>query len=260
MISNERFESDNVSIDAAFLSDVGKREVNEDSLAVGLKDGTFYAMVADGLGGHGGGDIASETASEIINDNIASLRAMTPRSLDDLYERIDLKIIEKQSEEVKMKTTLALITVRNHRICASHIGDTRIYIFRNGDIDYISRDDSEAYLSAFLGDGTLDDIRKNPNRHILSAALGGGKIRSPDIYTTSLRSKTAVLICSDGFWEYVDEDDMLELLYKTSSSEEWLTEMMKLHNQRATEFCDNFSAICLRTDIIKGGAKCSIKA
>ncbi len=260
MIESKKFTLNTVNIDAAFLTDVGEREVNEDSIATDVKNDTFYAMVADGLGGHGGGDVASGVASELIKEKVAELRKINARTLDDVFEEIDLKIIEKQNAEIKMKTTLALITIRNRRICASHIGDTRIYFFRNGDIEYISCDDSEAYLSAFLGGGTLDDIRKNPNRHILCAALGGGKIRSPDTYITTLKDKTAVLICSDGFWEYIDEDDMLETLAKSKSSQEWLAEMMKMHKERASEFCDNFSAICLRTDIIKGGVKCSTKA
>ncbi len=246
LIKSERYEQNNIVFDISFISEQGGRPVNEDSLLIQHSDEHILLSVADGLGAHGGGDIASQTACEIIEKEYQKITKPNSKNICKLFQEVDDAIVDKQTDELKMKTTLACVLFRNKYIYAAHIGDTRIYTFKNDSKVYLTVDHSVAYEEVMKNHGTLDDIRTNPNRHILKAALGVGKIRPPDTFKQKIKTNLSMLICSDGFWEFVNEDEMLETLANTKTSHEWLEQMLKLHSEKVDNYNDNYSAICLR--------------
>ncbi|MCH5186431.1 MAG: serine/threonine-protein phosphatase [Oscillospiraceae bacterium] len=245
MINDEITEQKKFVFDIAYLSECGGRPVNEDSVAVECGQNDILILVADGLGAHGGGDIASKIAVDTAKKEYAETDRLTSKNIYEIFRKIDDAIVIKQTEEVKMKTTLSCVLFKNNRVYLAHLGDTRIYSFKFGKI-FFTADHSVAYEEVMKNKGTLNDIRKNSNRHILKAALGVGKIRPPDISKQRIKPNLSVLICSDGFWEYVNEDNMREALESTESSREWLEAMMKYHSEKTDEFNDNYSAVCVR--------------
>lgn len=246
MIRDEVIPQKGFIFDIACVSEKGGRAVNEDSFTICHNESSVLISIADGLGAHGGGDIASKIAVDIAKKEYMELSKTTSKNICNIFQKIDDAIVAEQTDTLKMKTTLSCVLCRNKRIYASHMGDTRIYIFKNNKEACITADHSVAYEEVMRNKGTLDDIRQNPNRHILRAALGVGKIRPPDMFKQKIKSDLSVMICSDGFWEYVSENDMLEALEKTKSSAEWLEAMLKCHSEKADKFNDNYSAICLR--------------
>lgn len=246
LIKDENFEQNNFAFEISYISEKGGRPVNEDSIVVEHNKESIVLSIADGLGAHGGGDVASKIASDIVKDEYIKLPRLKPKNIHNVFQTIDNAIVAEQTDDLKMKTTLACVLCRYKWIYAAHLGDTRIYTFKNNKETYLTVDHSVAYEEVMKNHGTLDDIRKNPNRHILKAALGVGKIRPPDIFKQKIRGDLSMLICSDGFWEYVNEDEMLEALTNTTTAHEWLEAMLKCHSEKADTFNDNYSAICLR--------------
>lgn len=246
LIKDEKFEQSGFAFEISYLSEQGGRPINEDSIVVQQTGENILLSVADGLGAHGGGDIASKIASDIAKEEYMKITKLKPKIIHNIFQTIDDAIVAEQTDDLKMKTTLACVLCRCKWIYAAHLGDTRIYTFKSDKETYLTVDHSVAYEEVMKNHGTLDDIRRNPNRHILKAALGVGKIRPPDIFKQKIRDNLSVLICSDGFWEYVNEDDMLEALTNTTTAHEWLEAMLKCHSEKADKFNDNYSAICLR--------------
>ena len=246
LIRDEKIEQGNFVFEISCLSERGGRPVNEDSVVIEHSDENILLSVADGLGAHGGGDIASGIAADTVKEEYMKITKPRAKIIHKIFRTADAAIVAGQTDELKMKTTLSCVLCRYKWIYAAHLGDTRIYTFKNDKGAYLTADHSVAYEEVMKNHGTLDDIRKNPNRHILKAALGVGRIRPPDMFRQKIRDNLSVLICSDGFWEYVREDEMLEALKNTSTAHGWLEAMLKCHSEKADAFNDNYSAICLR--------------
>ena len=246
LIRDEKIEQSKFAFEISYISEQGGRPVNEDSAVIEHSDENILLSIADGLGAHGGGDIASKIATNIVKEEYMKITKPKAKIIHNIFQSVDDAIVAEQTDELKMKTTLACVLCRYKWIYAAHLGDTRIYTFKNDKETYLTVDHSVAYEEVMKNHGTLDDIRKNPNRHILKAALGVGKIRPPDMFRQKIRDKLSILICSDGFWEYVNEDEMLEALTNTTTAHDWLEAMLKCHSEKADTFNDNYSAICLR--------------
>lgn len=276
-------------LEISYITDKGGRPVNEDLAAVEHKGDNILLSVADGLGAHGGGDTASLVATDTVKKMYMELTKPNSKNIYKIFRCADNAVVLKHTNDVKMKTTLACVFCQKKHIYGSHLGDTRIYTFKNNKMTYVSEDHSAAFEEtienkkalfkigiskkdifkstikkeisnksilnqSMLNKAILADIRKNPNRHILSAALGVGRIRTPGYLKERLCNGLSVLICSDGFWEYVNEDEMTYTLKEAKSSHMWLEEMMKLHKEKAVKYNDNYSAICLRIiNYEKGG-------
>ena len=246
MIKDKKIQQDKLSFDISYVTDKGGRPVNEDSIAIAHTDENILISVADGLGAHGGGDIASKTAADYVKKEYMQIRKPNPKNIYNIFRDINDAILAKKTDEIKMKTTLACVLCRKKRMYISHVGDTRIYIFKNNRYPYVTVDHSVAYDEVMRAKGTLDDIRKNPNRHFLKSALGVVGMGPPDTLKQRIRPDISVLICSDGFWEYVNEEEMMESLANTGNSHDWLKTMLRYHSDKADIYNDNYSAICLR--------------
>ncbi len=258
----EPLKQGRLAFNVAMVCDKGGREVNEDAVIVEQDNHTALFAVADGLGAHGGGDIASQTAVDAAVKDFISSGRLCPRKIRRVFSDINKAVLSKQTEEIQMKTTLAVVVCSGRHLFTAHLGDTRVYIFRDNNIVHITADHSLSYEQVMQKNGTFDDIRVNPYRHILRAALGVGRLRLPDIYKTKAAAGMAVLICSDGFWQYVDEKNMCRTLSESTDADTWLGKMLICHSKNAERFHDNYSAVCLR---IKNKEKesetvCSIKA
>lgn len=247
LIKSEKIQQGSITFDISYITEQGGRPVNEDSVSIEHTDDKILLSVADGLGAHGGGDIASKIALEVVNKEYMQLnRKPSAKDIYEIFKNVDNAIVAEQTDELKMKTTLSCVLCRKRWIYAAHLGDTRIYTFKNDKESHLTADHSVAYEEVMKNHGTLDDIRKNPNRHILKAALGVGRIRMPDTFKQKIKPNLSVLICSDGFWEYVNEDEMRETLLNTATSHDWLEAMLKHHSEKVDVYNDNYSAICLR--------------
>ena len=230
----------------------GGREYNEDSGTFGIREGCCYAVLADGLGGHGNGDVASETAVRTIKECIErwpEKKALTKEEIEDWFAKANQNVVALQTAECKMKTTLSFLYIdeKAGRANLAHLGDSRIYHFEEGKCVFCTFDHSVSRMAVLAGEIEWDDIRFHVDRNRLIKAIGKAETVSVESDEISLdrRSNHAFLLCTDGFWEYVTEDEMEDTLREAESPLDWLKMMRKYIKKREKEDNDNNSAIAV---------------
>lgn len=239
-------------IATASFSDCGGREYNEDFRLIVNKNNKLCAMVADGLGGHGGGSIASSIAVNTIKECFEAQEPDKDIEATDInmwFESANEKVLEQQTRECKMKTTMAMLCFRigSNTVTMAHLGDTRIYHFIDGTVNYVSFDHSVSRMAVLAGEISMDEIRFHTDRNKLLKAVGKDDEVLPEIKELILdRSvQNAFLICTDGFWEYVTEAQMEATLRDANTPKEWLESMRRYILEGAKEGNDNNTAIAI---------------
>lgn len=239
-------------VQTAGFSDCGGREYNEDSYIVVTHGNIVCAVVADGLGGHGGGKEASAAAVNTIKECIEEKDTNESVFANDIHQWFNLandRVLEMQAANCKMKTTMALVCFEfgKDAVLSAHLGDTRIYHFVDGKLAYMSFDHSVSRMAVLAGEITMEEIRFHTDRNRLLKAVGNDDEVAPEIKELPLGQshKNAFLICTDGFWEYVTEAQMEETLLAAGSPKEWLGEMRSRLLEAAKEGNDNNTAIAV---------------
>lgn len=218
------------------------RTNNEDSYAVKQYGASLIAMVADGLGGHENGEVASSLA---VNTVIGLLAGQTVDE-DALLEALLRANSQICQAGINGHTTAAAVWMDQETALAAHIGDSRIYQFRNRQILYQSEDHSLVQVAVLVGELDPSAIRRHPDRNRIFRVLGDPN-EAPRIDSRELDIQPGdrLLICSDGFWEPVTEEDMLRTLAETGSAEEWLAAMKMLIEITQDPEQDNYTAVCI---------------
>lgn len=240
-------------IDFAVYSNPGAREVNEDYISVFADEDRFCFVIADGLGGEGSGDMASRF---VCNHTVAIAEktdAFDSDFLDHCFKRIQKNLMRAKEELLitqGMTSTLSIVTIEGNKASWGHIGDTRIYCFSVDGLVSVTPDHSLAQFMIDSGMSDIVDPRLHPDRSTLMAAMGMNTQNDAyeiDAVDVKLVSPHSFLMCTDGFWQYVKEDDMVCILSEETSAEKALSSMIKLAEERAAgEDRDNISAILVR--------------
>lgn len=239
-----------MSIDYNIFTNVGSRSVNEDSVRVSKKDGAFCFVLCDGLGGHGKGELASACVADYIRNLFLEsddLDVFFESALDKAQEEL-LKQQKKLNAQFEMKTTATLLLIKDNMYRYAHIGDSRIYCFRNNKVLCRTLDHSVPQMLVLAGDIKEKKIRSHPDRNKLLRVMGveweGSRYTMSDY--EELKSGDAFLLCSDGFWEPILEKQMCKTLKKSTDAQNWMDEMTKIiiKNAKDTDM-DNFSGIAV---------------
>lgn len=233
----------------AMTTDSGGRNVNEDCIdefyfgshSEGDVDG-LCAVLADGLGGHGGGDKASREAVNVIRTRCN--RSLKPEELQEVILQANEQVLALQTPKCKMKSTLVILLITADKIIWGNVGDSRLYRFLGSSLAWQTRDHSAAQVAVMLGQIDAGEMRSDPNRSRLFKCLGQDANLKPDTGKLEHSSeRDAYLLCSDGFWEYVLEEEMERTLAVASSPTDWLTAMCAIRDGRRPIDCDNSSAV-----------------
>ena len=225
-----------------FYTDIGGRAINEDSVYVKSDDNKGLLIVADGLGGHGGGDLASQTAVRVVSSKLDTSDADDDVILDAICDASG----EIAGKYPKSRTTIALLLIRDGSAYAAHVGDTRIYQFRDGKIIYQSKDHSMCQMYVTMGEISVDQIRGHVDRNKLLRALGEDENVRVELNEISVMPGDAFLLCSDGFWENIVEDEMIDSLNQSGSVNEWLSKMREIvAGKQNSESDNNTAAVCI---------------
>lgn len=236
-------------LEIASYSDIGGRPCNEDTIQYTLRDRERLCLVvADGLGGHGGGEKASSAAADVIcrewNGQVEKEAAVA------LLRSANRKVLSIQTPQCAMKTTAVLLTLSPDRAVWAHAGDSRLYYFKDGKLAFQTRDHSAAQIGVMLGEITTDQIRFHEDRNRVLRALGQDDELNVETQTELLnRGSHAFLLCSDGFWEYVLENEMEDDLRSSGNPQEWLDLMRRRLKQRIPPNNDNNSAAAVWLDV-----------
>ena len=239
--------------DNAILTNPGGRDNNEDYVKRAAFGDDMCYILCDGLGGHECGEVASSEVAEYVA-KMFSEKGDYPEFLDDAFngaQQMLLSLQEERHMQNAMKTTLVVLSVTKEHIKCAHIADSRLYhIYNNGESYERTRDHSMVQLLVDMGEIQEKDIRTHEDRNKVLRVMGAE-------WSTKSYDKSGVLerngsphafaLMTDGFWEYVYEEEMLRLQKEAATCEEWLKGMQLYVRERADMTrTDNYSAICVR--------------
>jgi serine/threonine protein phosphatase PrpC len=229
------------------ISKIGERQNNEDSVNIYAADQAYLFALADGLGGHGQGEVASKIAVEQAAAAFQASGGSLERCFSQAQEQI---LAEQKRRNVKneIKTTLVCLKIIGNTASWGHIGDSRLYYFGKSKLIRRSLDHSVPQALAAAGEIKEKDIRRHEDRNRLLRVMGmewdGPKYElSKEV---ALCGGDAFLLCSDGFWEWIEEKEMTRCLKKAGTPERWLEMMeeMVYRNGRGQNM-DNYSAVAV---------------
>jgi protein phosphatase len=199
------------------LSDPGLvRSVNQDDFYYD-PDGRFF-MVADGMGGHAGGQEASRIAIKTIRTYLEEnwdLSLSAEDLLKNAIEKANQEILEDQysnPERADMGTTAVIVLFRENNSWCTHVGDSRLYRLRGLDLDQITEDHTWVGRAVRSGDLTLEQAKIHPWRHVLSQCLGRKDLYQIEVQSFAVESGDRLVLCSDGLTEEVPDEVIRNLL------------------------------------------------
>ncbi len=235
----------------ATRTDVGRRrEANEDSFATDEVQGIF--AVADGLGGHVAGRVASDIASaRLVEVLAAAAEEERGRPLETLRRAFGaahdaiVARTEREPELRGMGTTLVALWVRGGQAWLGHVGDSRIYLLRRRELYPLTFDHSLVAELVFRRQISATDARCHPHRSVITRALGVGVVREPRTAELKLEAGDSFLLCSDGVCGQLDDDEIRDLLLQANDDlDAAAAALIDLANERGGE--DNATAVLVR--------------
>jgi serine/threonine protein phosphatase PrpC len=229
IVNNQNPHFDLQQLIASCGQSVGKqRELNEDSVLAltttmagnsgNLPFGLY--IVADGMGGHQFGEVASNAAIRTVAGHILKkfhpyLFQVKTDTMDESFQEIMLEAVRDAQRSIQREapgsgTTLTAALVIGQQVTVAHVGDSRAYfVFPDGRIEPITRDHSLVKRLEELGHITPEEAVNYPHRNVLYRALGQGELLDPDIFTVAFPQPGFLMICSDGLWGVVAEQDIV---------------------------------------------------
>ncbi|WP_394779119.1 PP2C family protein-serine/threonine phosphatase [Undibacterium sp.] len=226
-------------LQSAQLCDAGGRASNQDTLLSARHGELACYVVADGAGGHAGGEIACKLATEGLIAAFNAEPEFSGQALRYYADRANAEIGNAQlanPAQHEMSSTVAAVLIDTRRGAAlwAHLGDTRIYLFRQKKIVFTSKDHSLVQQFVDAGYSSHEQIRIHPQRNILYAALGAAEDTPVEVtdHAMPLQAGDVFLLCTDGLWEWVLENEMEAELAKAASPESWLEGMQAVAGRR----------------------------
>jgi serine/threonine protein phosphatase PrpC len=231
----------------------GTRPTNQDRVASAERDDSVILVLADGLGGHEGGALAAEVLTQTLVRSFQSVKqpvitkpsAFLALAIMQAHKNI-LAMGAAQNPPISPRTTCVTCLVQNGYAYWAHVGDSRLYHFRDGHVVHRTLDHSTTEQLRLDGLLSEDEMRGHPDKSHLLKCVGGP--RKPTISLgdeTVLHRDDVLLLCSDGLWQaYAPEE--LQAYLRTPSLEEGVEEMLLGAENKMKKSCDNLSAVALR--------------
>jgi len=238
------------------VSDKGRvREINEDSYKVisgreGLPD---IFIVADGMGGHNSGEVASRMAVDLSEEYL--LKFLQPGLgeenilpfICDMMTEVNRCIYSKAKESDEnfgMGTTFIIGMFFNGKFFIGHVGDSRVYLLRDGSLQRLTTDHS--YIEELIKTGSLsrEEARNHPRKHVITRALGCEENVDIDTYCVDVNSDDLFVLCTDGLTNMLSENDILSIINSNDEPQYICSELVKLANERGGE--DNITVIIVK--------------
>lgn len=234
----------------AVFTNVGSRPVNEDSVGVFHNGENHCFLLCDGLGGHGMGDVASSLVTGVFEDQFGKTEDAV-NFLGQTFSFAQEQLMAEQkarNAKRKMKTTAVAVVTDDRNAYIGHVGDSRGYVFSRNKVRVRTLDHSIPQMLVLSREIKEREIRNHPDRNTLLRVMG---IEWDDcmyelMAPIPLKKCQAFLLCSDGFWELIDEKQMCAQLKKARSVEEWLHNMVSIVQANGQgKTMDNYSAIAV---------------
>ena len=251
-----------MDVKAFGLTHVGRqRQHNEDAFLV--EDEARLFLVADGMGGHAAGEIASRIAVDSINEFIVHTKeddGTWPHAYDEQFSRstnrlmaavrmANTRVLEAMRKDARLRgmgTTVVACLADDSKMSVAHVGDSRVYLIRDGQISRITNDHSWVFEQVQAGMLTEAEAEKHPLRNVITRALGGALQVTPDASEVESKTGDVFLLCSDGLTGMVAESDILKLVTATDGDlEKACQQLIDAANERGG--LDNVTAVLVKT-------------
>ncbi len=246
------------------VSDVGrKRKGNEDSFFVNPEHNLY--VVADGMGGHAAGEVASKVAVDAINEFVVLTSGDAditwPFGLDDsisydgnrlktairFANRKVLEATREKSEYEGMATTVAAVLVDGKSANLGHVGDSRVYLVRGGKVEQLTSDHSWVNEQILSGVISPDQARSHPLRNVVTRALGGKPDLQVDMQVHDIQAGDILLLCSDGLTTMIPDEEIAKVIAEAGGDvDKAAAGLVAAANARGGE--DNITVLLLRFD------------
>lgn len=223
------------------------RKNNEDNLLI-MPEVSLFA-VADGMGGHNAGEIASKLAVEELkkrspalydaqNEDIQEWMSKTMAEANKLVYEVSLNSMETEG----MGTTLTALVIKGAKAIIGHIGDSRIYLWRDKVLSQLSEDHSMVNELVRLGQLTEEKARDHPHKNVLSRALGVDRNINIDCFQFQVQDNDVFILCTDGFSNMIEDEEMVTEFSSPGTWEQRLDNLRENVLERGAP--DNFTVIC----------------
>lgn len=242
-------QESNTRVRLAGASRAGQvRTVNQDTYFAGTVGGRTLALVADGMGGHQTGEVASERTADAIRRELAASRAHPPVALARAIQVANREVLDHARSDPRhegMGTTLTAVLVDDQVALIAHVGDSRAYLLRDGELRLLTEDHSWVAERVKQGILTEDEARKHRWRNVITNALGATARFRLDLAHFELRSGDRLLLASDGVTALLSRPVLQELLAE-GDPEDVATRLLDATDERGSP--DNVTAVALVVD------------
>ncbi len=236
----------------AARTDVGMiRSGNEDNFAVNATGDRGLFIVADGMGGHAAGEVASEMAVQIVELELAKLRDLDDPSaaqkVTDALRKANRNIHDRTITEVDkqgMGTTASVLIVSKLRYLIGQVGDSRVYLLRDGALHQLTKDHSYVQEQVDAGFLTPEQARYHPYSNVITRCVGASPDVEPDVYQGEVHVGDVFLVASDGLTGMVDDRRLQMLLMSRAEPERKVHALISEANGRGG--LDNITAIVVQ--------------
>jgi protein phosphatase len=251
--SRRRTAPPRLRMESAAGTDTGReRSENQDRYYVGpLRDGEAY-VVADGMGGMGGGDVAAQLAVDAVARELPAALPPTEPSLRHLVEAANDAVVAEQGRlHPQMGTTLTVALVVSGRLHVAHTGDSRCYLVREGKARQVTLDQTVVQKAVRAGLMTPEQARRSPQRHVIASCIGCTTVDLEiQVAEEPLRVGDGVVLCSDGLYDLVRDDEIASVTRTAATPRAACEQLIKLANGRGGH--DNITVIVAR---VREGAR-----
>ena len=250
-----------MDVKAFGLTHVGRqRQHNEDAFLV--EDEARLFLVADGMGGHAAGEIASRIAVDSISEFILHTKeddGTWPHAYDEHFTRstnrlmaalrmANTRVLEAMRKDARLRgmgTTVVSCLVEEGTVSVAHVGDSRAYLIRDGEISRVTNDHSWVFEQVQAGMLTEAEAEKHPLRNVITRALGGALQVTPDASEIEAKTGDLVLLCSDGLTGMVPESEILRIVTSNNGDlEKACQQLIDAANERGG--LDNVTAVLVK--------------
>ncbi len=218
-------------------TDIGRhRDLNEDSVFAEEFDGYHLFIVADGMGGHLAGEVASQLAIDSIEHYVSNNFLSETDKLQLVNEAMlyaNNSINKKSNSDPKysnMGTTCDTVVYTDNYIYIGHVGDSRVYLYRDGEINQLTRDHSLVNDLIESGELTAAEAKENKQRNIITRALGGDYNLVVDLHRHEVLPGDILLLCSDGLTNGVDDEKIKSVLMQNSNASDKANKLIEMSN------------------------------
>jgi PPM family protein phosphatase len=239
-----------ITLRAAALSHPGKvRTTNEDAYGYCLDAGVF--AVCDGMGGAAAGEVASRLAVDTLIERLCSVTSLEDRgkALEESIAAANRLVHTQAAHDASLQgmgTTLVAVAIQDDQALIGHVGDSRCYLFRAGQLTRQTNDHSLVDEQVRLGHMTQADADRSPLRNVITRAIGTQQAVEPDITDLPLESGDLLLLCSDGLTREVPEPCIAAILRGPGSIEQHCQRLIDAANEAGSR--DNVTAVLISAE------------